>query len=90
MTSRLKVNDADGFYIVRQTPKKSAFRCFRSWRGGWEVCRPLKGTRIYSPLYPALRLRLRAGLNWAAPTALNYPLTDSGGKCQVSFSRPRS
>ena len=28
-----------------------------------KLCRPLKGTRVYFPLYPALRLRLRAGLN---------------------------
>ena len=35
------------------------------------VCRPY-GTRIYFPLYPALRLRLRAGLNYAAPMALDF------------------
>src|SRR5664279_4351331 len=29
------------------------------------------GTRIYFPLYPALRLRLRVGLNYFAPTALD-------------------
>jgi len=28
-----------------------------------ENCTVPKGTRIYFPLYPALRLRLRAGLN---------------------------
>ena len=32
------------------------------------VCRPY-GTRIFFALYPALRLRLRAGLNYFAPTS---------------------
>src|ERR1035437_4847884 len=45
-----------------------------------------EGTRIYLPLYPALRLRLRAGLDYSAPTALDFPLANSTGKCQVSFS----
>ena len=49
------------------------------------VCRPY-GTRIYFPLYPALRLRLRAGLDYSAPTALDFPLGDSTRKCQVWFS----
>ena len=35
-----------------------------------KLCRPY-GTRINFPLHPALRLRLRAGLNRAAPTALD-------------------
>src|ERR1019366_5080661 len=49
------------------------------------VCRPY-GTRIYFPLYPALRLRLRAGLDYSAPTALDFPLGDSTRKRQVWFS----
>jgi hypothetical protein len=39
-----------------------------------ENCAVPEGTRIYFPLYPALRLRLRAGLNCTAPTALDFPL----------------
>ena len=35
------------------------------------LCRPY-GTRICLPAYPALRLRLRAGLNCFAPAALDF------------------
>src|ERR1022692_1254610 len=35
------------------------------------LCRPY-GTRICFPAYPALRLRLRAGLNCFAPMALDF------------------
>ncbi len=45
------------------------------------------GTRVYFPLYPALRLRLRAGLSYAAPTALDLRPVSSAGKSQVWFSR---
>src|SRR5664280_1887617 len=45
------------------------------------LCRPY-GTRVRFPLYPALRLRLRAGLNYAAPTALDSRLAKSTGKYQ--------
>jgi len=48
-------------------------------------CRPY-GTRIYFPLYPALRLRLGAGLPCSAPMAPNFPLANSTGKYRVSFS----
>jgi len=47
---------------------------------------PRYGTRAYFLLYPALRLRLRAGLNCSAPMALDFPLANSTGKYQVSFS----
>ena len=33
---------------------------------------PLKGLAIFFSLYPALRLRLRAGLDYFAPAALNW------------------
>ena len=51
-----------------------------------ESCAVPKGTRIYFPLHPALRLRLRAGLNYTAPTALDFPLGNSTRKYQVWFS----
>src|ERR1017187_9837652 len=44
------------------------------------------GTRIYFPLYPALRLRLRVGLNYFAPTALDFRPPYFTGNSQVSFS----
>src|SRR5664279_1091442 len=47
---------------------------------------PRYGTRIHFPLHPALRLRLCAELNHSAPTALGFPLANSTGKSQVSFS----
>ena len=50
------------------------------------VCRPY-GTRIYFPRYPALRLRLRAGLDLATPMALDFPLGKSTRKYQVWFSQ---
>src|SRR5664279_5411388 len=49
------------------------------------LCRPY-GTRIYFPLHPALRLRLRAGLNSFAPTALDFRPSSSTNKYQVWFS----
>src|SRR5664279_4827912 len=45
-----------------------------------------EGTRIYFPLHPALRLRLRAGLNYFAPTALDFRPSSSTNKYQVWFS----
>ena len=48
-----------------------------------ENCAVPEGTRTNFPLYPALRLRLRAGLNYAASTALEFQLLNSAGKCEV-------
>src|ERR1017187_6492019 len=45
-----------------------------------------KGTRINFQLYPALRLRLRAGLNSFAPTGLDFELGNSTGKYQLWLS----
>ena|ERR1035437_2702570 len=51
------------------------------------LCRPY-GTRIYFPLYPALRLRLRAGLDYFAPSGLNLRLANPTCNCQVSVLAP--
>ena len=42
-----------------------------------------KGTRLDFRLYPALRLRLRAGLNYSAPMALDFRPINSTGKYQI-------
>ena len=47
-------------------------------------CRPYR-TQIDFPLHPALRLRLRAGLNCSAPTALGYRPAHSSGEYHVWF-----
>ena len=44
------------------------------------------GLGIYFPLYPALRLRFRAGLNYFALAGLDFRLANSTGKYRVSFS----
>jgi len=49
------------------------------------VCRPY-GTRIYFPLYPALRLRLRAGLDYSAPRALDIRPSSPLANTKVGFS----
>jgi len=49
-----------------------------------ENCAVPEGTRFHSPPYPALRLRLRAGVSFVAPTALDYWLANSTGKYQSS------
>src|ERR1019366_2939583 len=41
---------------------------------------PGYGTRIYFLLYPALRLRLRAGLNSFAPAGLDFGPANSTGR----------
>jgi hypothetical protein len=52
----------------------------------FEHCAVPEGTQIYFRPYPALRLRLRAGLNCAAPMALDFPRADATDEYQVSFS----
>ena len=49
------------------------------FRPAWRDCREcvrtvpsLEGTRQFFPSYPALRLRLRAGLDYFSPTALDF------------------
>jgi len=44
----------------------AGLKCLRE-----NLCRPY-GSQFHFPLYPALRLRLRAGLSSSAPTALVF------------------
>src|SRR5664280_876660 len=77
------------FLTLSVVPVNLRARCGLLVRRYGNLCRPC-GTRIYFPLYPALRLRLRAdGLDYSAPTALDFPPTHSTGEYQGSFSHSR-
>src|SRR5664280_1891794 len=50
-----------------------------------ENCVVPEGTRIFSPVHPALRLRLRAGRNYSAPTAPDFLPASSTGNLRRSI-----
>jgi len=63
--------------ILKSTTNRALNHNPNGSKGG---CVVPEGTQIYFPQYPALRLRLRAGLNWAAPTALDFQPASSTRK----------
>jgi len=73
------------------TQEEFSHKYFRATAWRENICRPY-GTRVYFPLYPALRLRLRAGLNYAAPMALDFrpssPLANTKFGFHTRFEAP--
>src|SRR5664280_698788 len=83
--------------VIMAAARNLLFAPWNKWQGGEQQiphglkavcvnCVVPEGTRIYFPLHPALRPRLRAGLNYFAPTALDFRPSSSTNKYQVWFS----